>query len=180
MKTATDLPAVLTVHEASPGQYVLRIGDLRWRPLVVGVSKLLDDAKSLIVVTPGDIKVLRVSGTESESEGTAVASPLNAGPAAADPDAQLDQETLAAIKEQEEHPPLSAEPDEGAPVVKAEAGMRVVRRSKPNGRAGHAEVCGRCRGEGSIRIIEEGGSPGQAPCGVCQGTGQITRYGARR
>jgi hypothetical protein len=186
---------------------VLRIGDLRWRPLVVGVSKLLDDARSLIVVTPSDIKVLRVSGSadsggdpRSEVARTAGDGGTAAGPAPYGADGlapgsasgikeayseagiELDDETLAAIKAQEEgHPPLpsTAETVDNAETV-AEAGMRVVRRSKPNGRAGHAETCGRCRGQGRIRIIEEGGAAGEAPCGVCQGSGVIQRYGSRR
>jgi hypothetical protein len=188
LKTAADLAAVLTIHAIDDGQYVLRISDLRWRPLVVAVSKLLSDAKSLIVVTPSDIKVLRVTGVAEVSgsgvPAARVATPQeDAGTNARDPEPELDAEMLEAIKDQEGQsiPMGSSVPPSEAPAVEADSGMRVVRRRKPNGQfAGHAETCGRCRGTGHIRIIEESGGAGEAPCGVCQGSGVIQRYGSRR
>lgn len=177
MKSASEVPAILTIHQTSPGQYVVRVGDLRYRPLVVAVSKLLEDATSLIVITPADIKVLRVSG---DSPKAVVASPSEepAGPGLLGevPMESLDAETQAAIREQEQHSLPGQES------VRPEEGMRVVRRRKPNGHspAGHPETCGRCRGEGSIKIIDEGGNAGEAPCGVCKGSGVLTRYGSPR
>lgn len=190
MKTGAEVPAILTVHQTSPGQYVMRIADLRYRPLLVAVSKLLEDASSLVVITPADIKVLRVSGNSASglSAKATVASPSDAAGAGPQemgtgtgevPLESLDAETQAAIRDQEQHslPGPQAEPEVSRPA----GGMQVVRR-KPNGRpsAGHPETCGRCRGEGKIRIIDEGGGPGEAPCGVCQGAGVVTRYGLPR
>ena len=188
MKTADELPPILTIHQTARGQYVVRVGDLKWRPLVVAVSKLLDDATQLIVVTPNDIKVVKV-GREVSPEG-AVANPSR-NPAdldenGLDPDG-LDQETLAAIAEQEGHAlPGQGEEPEIAPnggIVTGitDAGMKVVRR-KPSTRlaAGHDEPCGRCRGQGKIRITQEGGEPIETACGVCQGSGVMRLYGARR
>lgn len=190
MKTGSEVPAILTVHQTAPGQYVMRIGDLRYRPLLVAVSKLLEDASSLVVITPADIKVLRVSGNSANglSAKATVASPSDAA-GTADPQEtgtgevpleSLDAETQAAIRDQEQHS-LPGSPPAEPNVSPSESGMRVVRR-KPNGRpsAGHPETCGRCRGEGKIRIIDETGGAGEAPCGVCQGAGVVTRYGLPR
>jgi hypothetical protein len=190
-KTATELAPILTVFETGPGEYALRISDLKWRPLVVEASKLLPDARLLTIVTPTSIKVLRVSGA-ADAPSRPVANPdgvtaaENAGPpppadAALDGPAveDLDAEMQAAIREQE-----GLAPPGDSPAVSAQAeevpGPRVVRRQRTNGRAGHPETCGRCRGQGEIRIIEEGGAAGTAKCGVCQGSGVIQRYGARR
>lgn len=183
MKTASELPAILTIHQLDDGEYLVRITDLAYRPLVVAVSKLLTDARQLVVITPADIKVLRVSGGSvgPVSADGEVASRGGDAEQVADPEVpmeSLDAETQAAIREQEGHSLPGAPPAE--PTVSPESGMRVVRRQKPNGRAGHPETCGRCRGDGTIRIIDETGGAGQAPCGVCQGSGVVIRYGAKR
>jgi hypothetical protein len=185
IKTAEELAPILTIHHLEDGQYAVRISDLRWRSLIVDLAKLLPDARSLILVTPASIKVLRVSDSTAVGgrPGAAVVAqpPRDAGTEAADPEENLDPEMLAAIKEQEGHE-VPGEPGEtAAPAVEPDSGMRVVRRRKPNGQfAGHSENCGRCRGTGQIRIIEANGEPGEAACGVCQGTGVIQRYGSRR
>lgn len=62
MKSLTESPAILTVHEGTRGQYILRVSDLRHRPLVVQVTKLLSEAESFVIVTPTDIKVYEVNG----------------------------------------------------------------------------------------------------------------------
>ena len=191
MKTASELPPILTIHQTAAGEYVVRVGDLKWRPLVVAVSKLLDDATQLIVVTPSDIKVVKVGGVrEVPGRGPVANPPARKATAADSADLDLDQETLAAIAEQEGHAlpgqsSLGAEPEiapnGGTVTGKTAEGMKVVRR-KPSARqaAGHDEPCGRCRGQGKIQIIQEGGASGEAPCGVCQGSGVMRMYGARR
>ena len=183
MKNASEVPAILTIHRTSPGQYIVRVGDLRYRPLVVAVSKLLEDATSLVVVTPADIKVIRVSGSSvsEESRKGTVASPPSEDEAAGPevPVESLDAETQAAIREQEQHS-LPGLNEGSEPSVNPEPGMRVVRR-KSNGQfAGHSETCGRCHGAGHIAIMDESGGAGRAPCGVCQGSGVLTRYGSPR
>lgn len=184
MKSGSLVPAILTIYETSPGQYVVRVGDLNHRPLVIEVAKLLHDATSLVVVTPADIKVLKAGPTlvASRTGDSPAATTAQAETAGEIPMDSLDQETQAAIREQEQHA-LPGTSDSGVSDsgVQAEPGMRVVRRkSNGQGAAGHPETCGRCRGEGKIRIIDETGGPGQAPCGVCQGTGVLQRYGSRR
>ena len=180
MKTATELPPILTIHQTGTGNYVVRVGDLKWRPLVVAVSKLLDDASQLIVVTPNDIKVLKVDGGLGE-----VPEQVPEQVPATDPDG-LDAETLAAIAEQEGHPLPGAEsepeiaPNGGTVMGKTAEGMKVVRRKRSSAPvAGHYEPCGRCRGSGKIRIIQDGGTAGEVSCGVCQGSGVMRKYEAR-
>lgn len=180
MKTATEIPAILTIHQLGPGQYMVRIDDMKYRPLAVAASKLLEDAQSLVVITPTSTKIIRSSGT-SAGNGRVATPPREEGERALPPPDEvplesLDQETQAAIREQEGHS-LPGEAEQ--PAVTPEAGMRVVRRKRVNGSAGHPETCGRCRGAGKIRIIEQDGAAGEASCGVCQGAGVITRYGAR-
>jgi len=200
VKTADELAPLLTVHQTTPGQYVLRVSDLKWRDLTVGIAKLLPDAKSLVLITPLSIKVLRVGSVANEASPAPVAKPERNAGNSADPKAdaiareyrdagiELDQETLDAIAAQEGHappgdpPPAPSlqDPEAAEAAEAAEAGMRVVRRTRSNGTSGHPETCGRCRGAGTIRIIEEGGGAGEAPCAVCQGSGVIQRYGLRR
>ena len=63
MKSLTEQPAVLSVHAGAAGQFILRVTDLRYRPLVIGVTKLLSaEASSFVVITPSDIKVFAVGG----------------------------------------------------------------------------------------------------------------------
>ena len=163
MRSLTEQPALLSIHQGSPGQYILRVSDLRYRPLVVQVSKALEDAASLVVITPSDIKVYEVtrdeqpetvSGGETEAEGPA-----------------MSDSELAAISAQEEIP---------VPGQVEETPPKAVRRRKPDSVAGHDEPCMRCSGQGMIRIIPEGGSPSDSPCPICKGTGVMKRYGAKR
>lgn len=179
MKSAAPVPAILTVHQPAPGQYVIRVGDLKHRPLVVAVSKLLEDATSLIVVTPADIKVLKVS-----SNGASPV-PVNPEPAAEPSvDVELDAETLAAIRAQEAHAVPNADQPEAevgevaAPVLEEPAPL--VRRRKPqSGTSGRSSQCGRCRGTGEVRSFA-GDKPITAKCPICQGEGTMIRYGDKR
>src|SRR6266576_4737855 len=86
MKSLTESPALLTVHAGSPGQYIVRVVDLRNRSLVAGVIKLLADGESFVVVTPTDTKVF----TSANGDAPVPESP-----------APLDADTLAAIAAEE-------------------------------------------------------------------------------
>src|SRR6266576_2959180 len=92
MKSLTESPALLTVHAGSPGQYIVRVVDLRNRSLVAGVIKLLADGESFVVVTPTDTKVF----TSANGDGTNIHT--NKVPIAED----LDPETQAAIAAEEQ------------------------------------------------------------------------------
>jgi len=150
------------VYETGAGQYLLRIGDLKFRPLIVEVSKHLPGATSLIVVTPKDTKVFTVSsnGTVSEPEPE----PIESEP-------ELDEETKEAIAQQEELP-IPGEAEDIKPVRR--------RTRKSTEIAGHPEPCGRCSGSGQTRIILPDGKPSDTACPVCKGEGTIQRYGNRR
>lgn len=188
MKTATDIPAILTIYQTGPGQYLLRTTDIKWKQLLLGTAKLLDDARTLTVVTPADTKFFMV-GASTPVNGKAEPEPP--APDAHEPipesDIDLDPETLAAIQAQEDHAvPGQTAPGEEIPGVgevvgETAQGTKVIRR-KPRtvSTAGHPETCSRCRGAGKTRIILEGGQADEAPCPICHGVGSITRYGTRR
>lgn len=182
MKSLSESPAVLTVHQGSAGQYILRVSDLRHRPLVIGVSKLLPDATSLVVITPTDTKVFTVGNGIPATETAATIEEVE--PEIDDP------ELRAAIARESAHVPpgVSAEddtevvPPAGAEVVgETSQGTKVIRRKKsPAPTAGHNEACGRCTGSGHIQVLMDGGSPAQTTCPICKGSGQMIRYGVRR
>jgi hypothetical protein len=165
VKSLTESPAVLTVHEGTEGQYILRVADLRHRPLVIQVTKLLEDAQSFVIITPNDVKVFAVGS--NGSSGSAATDYESSVP--------IDAETQAAIDAQEEHSiPGSEEEEPPAPPA------RTRKRAKPASVAGHDEQCGRCGGQGRVAIMLEGGAPSDAPCPICKGEGVVRRYGARR
>ena len=176
MKSLTESPAVLTVHAGAAGQFILRIADLQYRPLLVSVSKLLPGARSLVVITPSDIKVFDVGGANDNVE----TSGGNLRTAAGDVDSAdvaLDQETLAAIEAENERPLPNSVVDDVEPEP---APARTRRRPKPESVAGHDEPCGRCRGAGMVAIALDNGAPSETVCPICKGTKVMRRYGARR
>ena len=181
MTSLAEQPAVLSVHQTSPGAYIVRVSDLRYRPLVVAVRNALPDLASLVVVTPTDIKVFAGTGE--------VAGPPPVVNFPAEPEGpELSDEALqAAIAEQEGHALPNAEPAEpvlpaGQEVVGETAqGTKVVRRRKSNTpSAGHDETCQRCRGGGKVQMLMDGGNAAETTCPICKGEGMIRRYGAKR
>lgn len=174
MKSLTESPAVLTVHAGAAGQYILRIADLQYRPLLVSVSKLLPGARSLVVITPSDIKVFDVGVSNDNIEN--VADREMAGT-----DTVLDPETIAAIAAESERPlPNATTEDSDAEPAAEPAPVRTRRRPKPESVAGHDESCGRCRGAGKVAIALDNGSASETSCPICKGSGVMRRYGARR
>lgn len=177
MRSVTERPPILTVHE-DQGDYILRVSDTKYHPLVVAVSKLLP-ARRLIVVTPGDVKFFVTGGSDAapsdyDDAGTGPADPLPAEP--------VDPEVIA---EQERHavPNADSEPalPSGAEVVgETPQGTKVVRRKRNQPAAGHDEVCQRCAGHGVHLVKMPDGSAAESPCPICKGEGKIIRYGARR
>lgn len=153
-KTLTETTSILTVHEGAKGQYILRIGALRWRPLVIQITKLLEDAESFVIITPGDVKVFEVQNEnethQSESEEV---------PDGGDADIPAD-------------PVVPDEPAE-------EPATRTRRRKKNESVAGHDTPCQRCGGSGAIQAILPNGQSTEASCGVCSGSGVIRRFGVR-
>jgi len=172
MKSLTEQPAVLSVHEGTNGQYILRVADVRHRPLVIGVTKLLTDATSFVLITPSDIKVFNVVG----GNGTGPTEIADAIPETTD---VVDAETQAAIDA------IDAGADPGAPPASEIVGetpqqTKVVRRKRPAPVAGHDEQCQRCSGAGKIEVLMDGGKPAETTCPICRGEGIMRRYGARR
>ena len=169
MKSLTESPAVLTVHQGSPGQFVIR-GE---RTLIVGVTKMLAErgAKSFVVITPTDVKVFAVS-----ENGDAV-SAVDDGAAGNDPvdgaEAPIDQETQAAIDAEESREIPSSPQLEVVP--------RVVKRDRNKNKSivGKEVSCGRCNGEGKIATLLDGGQAASVSCPVCKGSGVSKQVGRR-
>ena len=159
MKSISERPPILTVHEDS-GDYILRVGDTKWRSLIVGVSKLLPDAKRLIVVTPGDVKFFVMGGGDEADRGDFSDGSGDAG--SGDSVVRSDVEA-----EQESHAVPNADLDAVAPsggeiVGETPQGTKVVRR-KSRSRSetpGHDENCQRCGGTGKAKVLMEGGGGG--------------------
>lgn len=166
MKSIAERPPILTIHEDS-GDYILRVGDTRYRNLVVGVSKLLPDARRLIVVTPGDVKFFVMDGSGGEGEDTRTINDITS--------AEVPEEVIA---EQESH----ALPNADTELTAAEP-SKLTRKRKPlrdDIKVGHMENCQRCGGTGKAKVLMDGGVAAETVCPICQGAGTIRRYGARR
>lgn len=124
-------------------------------------------AQSFVVITPSDIKVFEVSG--EDSSGSA------AVPAVGDDAAEVtDPETLAAIAAEE------GRDLPGEPTLEEVTQPKAVRRKKNPSPAGHDEPCSRCDGKGRVAILLDGGGASETGCPICQGTGVMKKYGARR
>jgi len=162
VKSLTESPALLTVHESAPGHYVIRVRDTSQRPLIVGVTKLLPDASSLTVITPSDIKVFV---SENGDQATSYPQPSTDEVTTQSDEADVDLTS-----------PPPAEPDP----VDEPLPSNVRRRKKPASITGRAEPCMRCQGHGKVPMMLDGGAAGESACPVCRGTGTMTRYGARR
>ena len=194
MKSLSESPAILTVHAGAAGQFIIRVGDLRYRPLIVGVTKLLPDASSLVVITPSDIKVYAV-GEGTNDTRVNVGDDIHTGHSGDTVrntmgdsyGGSIDAETQAAIAKEEgraipgditDSPAPSTEPEV---VGETPQGTKVVRRRKsPTPVAGHDEQCQRCGGAGRTKVLLDGGAAAETTCPICQGRGAITRYGNRR
>lgn len=150
MKSLTEQPAILSVHEGSPGQFIVRVSDASHRGLVVGVTKLLQDAKSLVVITPSDIKVFAVEGDESVPESSG--------------DLPQSDETIDETTQDEEPAPVA----------------RRRGRPPKSEQAGRDESCQRCDGTGRMQVVLDGGASSETACPICKGEGVMRRYGARR
>jgi hypothetical protein len=168
MKSIAERPPILTVHEDS-GDYILRVGDTRYRSLVVGVSKLLTDARRLIVVTPGDVKFFVMGdGDGSSADDSTVATDSDSG------GSTVSEEVIA---EQESHALPNAEPEDAEPILKT---VRKRKPLNPDVRVGHTENCQRCAGSGKTSVLMPDNSAAETACPICRGEGQIKRYGSRR
>src|ERR1700689_1728594 len=166
MKSLSESPAILTVHAGAAGQFIIRVGDLRYRPLIVGVTKPLPDASSLVVITPSDIKVYAVGGEsdrpDSDNSSGSVFHTSDGGEAVVE---TLDPETQAAIAREEGRAIPGDIIDSPAPSTEPEVlgetpqGTKVVRRRKsPTPVAGHDEQGQRCGGSGQTKVLLDGGA----------------------
>src|SRR5271170_2018869 len=100
MKSISERPPILTVHE-DQGDYILRVGDTRYRHLVVGLSKLLTDARRLIVVTPGDVKFFTMEGDDGNGPDSSATTPPDDIGGTDDPDLGS-SEVTSQLPQQEE------------------------------------------------------------------------------
>ena len=183
MKSVAERPPILTIHE-DQGDYILRVSDARYRPLVVGVSHLLPGARRLIVVTPGDVKFFVMEGADSDdlpADADADLRGTGADGGADGTGAPVADVDPALIAEQESHAIPNAEPD--AEPSAPDAPPKLTRKRKPlrqDVKVGHDENCQRCGGTGKAYVRMPDNSTAESACPICQGVGVIKRYGVRR
>jgi len=193
VKSLSESPAILTVHAGTAGQFIIKVGDLRYRPLIVGVTKLLPDAESLVVITPSDIRVYAVGGSNGtgnvSGDSTGELGHIGTDSVGDDSSEALDAETLAAIAKEEgraipgdaDATPSSAAAAAAEVVGETPQGTKVVRRRKsPTPVAGHDEQCQRCNGSGKTKVLLDGGAAAETTCQICGGDGVMRRYGSKR
>lgn len=167
----SERPPILTVHEDA-GDYILRLGDARFRSLVVGVSKLLPGARRLIIVTPTDVKFFTGDGTHVDSGAEGGAGDLVAQEAEADAEVTADEEAHPLP-----HQPLPEEPPPETAPPKAVGRRKPLRSTE---KAGTLEACQRCAGTGTIRTLMPDNTAAESACPICQGEGTMKRFGRPR
>jgi hypothetical protein len=171
MKSLTESPAILTVHQGSPGQFVIR----GLRQYVVAATKLLaaEGARSFIVITETDVKVFDVRDADAVTGNGAADTEATAGDADTLPPADaLDDDPFDAAAD-------AAIAAAAEVVGETPQGTKVVRRKRNQSSAGHDSPCQRCSGTGKVAVAFDNGSSSEAACPICKGAGVMRRYGSR-
>lgn len=166
MPKSPELPPVLTIHRTSEGSYALRLFDLADNFLAAGIAKIIPDLRTLLVITPTDMKVFEFNGNGNRA--VAEVEELPRTEVYSDPMA----EAIALAEEEPSGPKIVGETAHGTKVVR--------RKKSPTPEAGHTETCARCQGRGKVGVLLDGGQSTEGTCPLCQGSGEIRRYGARR
>ena len=162
---AEQLPPVLSLHRTSPGQYALRLYDLKDQSIAAAIAKLIPDLESLLLVTPTEMRVFSGVRQEVRTEAATAETrfPVNTG----DHRAETSDDPMAsamAIAEEEEKP-------------------TPIKRDSRSSRRSSAEAetpCGRCAGHGTIQMLMDGGQPAETTCPVCKGEKIVKRFGRAR
>ncbi len=159
---ADTLPPLLSLHQTGPGQYAMRLYDPSRQSIAAALAKLIPDMRSLLLVMPNDMK-------QFSFEPQQIPLPVNNSPeiVTEESPAPDPMEQAMAIADSEAPP----------------ANPKVVRRKpKENTRVSSAESgtrCGRCGGHGRINMAMPDGNFTESSCPVCQGSGEIKRFGKR-
>lgn len=180
MSVATEagpqVSPVLTLHETSPGQYLLRLHKVSQNASLISLlMQQLPGIRQIIVVTPMDTKVFNVPNGTGDTRtiripGASTVDPHpipNSNPVDLDESADANDDPMAsaiAMAEEAERPPT----DEA---ISPTARRRRTSASPPE------SPCGRCQGTGNVMVIVEGGSSAETGCPVCRGTGQSIKFG---
>ena len=155
---AEQLPPVLSLHRTSPGQYALRLYDLKDQSIAAAIAKLIPDMESLLLVTPTEMRVFK---TEKPDVGFRPIPFTEPAPVTDAPDPMA--EAMALAEDEPKPQPVKREP-------------RTSRRS-----SAEAETpCGRCAGHGTIQMLMDGGQPAETTCPVCKGEKIVKRFGRAR
>lgn len=160
---------VLTLHETSAGQYLLRLHKVSQNASLVSMLvQQLPGITQLIVVTPMDTKVFNV-GDGGKSENGARRQIIDPHPI---PNSQpTDLEDMDLRDPMEEALALAEEAE--APQDQPAPGTR----RRKSGPSTAESPCGRCQGSGQVQTMMEGGEPAAATCPVCRGTGRSIKFG---
>lgn len=155
-----QLAPVLTLFRLSPGNYSIRITDLKDQSLASSLVAKIPDVESITVITPNDMKVFKFDGKVSANGYRETSS------------------ESASVSEVED---LRDPMDKVVEMASAEEPVTPRKRGRPpkERTVGHAARCGRCMGTGKIQMLMDGGQPVEGICPVCQGSREVTRYGGR-
>lgn len=67
---ADELPPILSLHEVGPGQYALRLYDVKRQSLASGVAKLFPEIQSLLLILPNEMRQFHMGNpAPAEPEG---------------------------------------------------------------------------------------------------------------
>ena len=159
MASTQQISPVLTLFRLSPGNYSIRITDLKDQQIATALAGQIPDLASLMVITPTDMKVFKFDGAQQRLEV----------PSAPETPAEVEQDPMEAAMAI-----VPSTEDTGEP-----AKPQVVKRERKKSTVGHDAACGRCNGVGQVSMLMEGGAAATGACPVCQGSGVVKRYGMR-
>jgi len=161
MASTQQISPVLTLFRLSPGNYSIRITDLKDQQIATALAGQIPDLASLMVITPTDMKVFKFDGAQQRIPDAPPETP-----------AEVEQDPMEAAMAMV---PSGRDSDESRTQEKPQ----VVKRERKKSTVGHDAACGRCNGVGQVSMLMEGGAAATGSCPVCQGSGVVKRYGMR-
>ena len=163
MASTQQISPVLTLFRLSPGNYSIRITDLKDQQIATALAGQIPDLESLMVITPTDMKVFRFDGNQQRI-----------------PDApDVSEASEETEKDPMERAMAMVEPGRDSDESRTQEKPQVVKRERKKSTVGHDAACGRCNGVGQVSMLMEGGAAATGACPVCQGSGVVKRYGMR-
>lgn len=173
-RSAKQLPAAIEIFDIGNGFYSLRMHSTKFQKAAVALAESIPDLTTLQVITPNDTKIF----TFDQASEDVPPRPAIVRPVIEEVPDPFEATMNMADAHADEHEIPSARVS-----VRKPNGKSLPRDTKGTGRKSKAErttTCQRCAGKGQIQTMMEGGEAALTQCPVCQGEGQITRFGAQR